>query len=183
MASHTYKGVDVRGRLRTSQMDAINLVDLELRLKRMGLDLVVGGVAKQQSGFVGTKVKRSDLINFCFHLEQMTRAGVLLTDGLADLRDSVENPRMKEIISGITESIQGGQNMSQSMSQYPSVFDPVFRALIRAGEETGRLPEVLQSLGDKLRWEDELAAQTKKVITYPLFLAVIVIGVVFFLIG
>jgi type IV pilus assembly protein PilC len=71
--------------------------------------------------------------------------------------------------------------MSQSMSQYPGVFDPVFRALIRAGEETGRLPEVLLNLGDKLRWEDELAAQTKKVITYPIFLAVIVTGVVFFL--
>lgn len=181
MTIHTYKAVDARGRLRTSQMDAINVVDLELRLKRMGLDLVVGGVAKQQSGFVGTKVKRSDLINFCFHLEQMTRAGVLLTDGLADLRDSVENTRMREIMSGMTESIQGGQSMSQSMAQYPSVFDPVFRALIRAGEETGRLPEVLLSLGDKLRWEDELAAQTKKVITYPIFLGVVVIGVVFFL--
>jgi len=181
MTIHTYKAVDARGRTRTSQMDAINLVDLELRLKRMGLDLIVGGQAKEQSGFVGTKVKRSDLINFCFHLEQMTRAGVLLTDGLADLRDSVENPRIKEIISGMTESIQGGQSMSQSMSQYPSVFDPVFRALVRAGEETGRLPEVLQSLGDKLRWEDELAAQTKKVVTYPAFLAVVVIGVVFFL--
>ena len=181
MAIHTYKAVDARGRLRTSQMDAINLVDLELRLKRMGLDLVVGGPAKQQSGFIGTKVKRSDLINFCFHLEQMTRAGVLLTDGLADFRDSVENSRMREIISGMTESIQGGQSMSQSMNQYPAVFDPVFRALIRAGEETGRLPEVLLNLGDKLRWEDELAAQTKKVITYPIFLSVIVIGVVFFL--
>jgi len=181
MPIHTYKAVDSRGRLRTSQMDAINLVDLELRLKRMGLDLVVGGPAKQQSGFIGTKVKRSDLINFCFHLEQMTRAGVLLTDGLADFRDSVENSRMREIISGMTESIQGGQSMSQSMNQYPAVFDPVFRALIRAGEETGKLPEVLLNLGDKLRWEDELAAQTKKVITYPIFLAVIVIGVVFFL--
>jgi type IV pilus assembly protein PilC len=111
----------------------------------------------------------------------MTRSGVLLTEGLTDLRDSVDHPRLREIISGMTESIEGGQTLSQAMSQYPSVFDPVFRALIRAGEDTGRLPEVLANLGEKLRWEDELAAQTKKVVIYPAFLGVMVIGVVFFL--
>jgi type IV pilus assembly protein PilC len=68
MAIHTYKAVDARGRMRISQMDAVNLVDLELRLKRMGLDLIVGGAARQQPGFMRTRVKRADLINFCFHL-------------------------------------------------------------------------------------------------------------------
>lgn len=181
MAIFTYKAIDAGGSARRGQIDAMNVVDLELRLKRMGLDLVVGGPARRATGLVGGRIKRSDLINFCFHLEQMTRSGVLLTDGLMDLRDSMENPRFREIVSGLIESIQGGQTLSQSLSQYPTVFDPVFRALVRAGEETGRLPEVLKSLAEKLRWEDELAAQTKRVLLYPAIVGVLMIGVIFFL--
>ena len=57
---------------------------------------------------------------------------------LTDLRDSVENPRFREVISGLIESIQGGKNLSQALADYPDVFSTVFASLIRAGEETGR---------------------------------------------
>lgn len=181
MAIFTYKAIDASGAARRGQIDAMNIVDLELRLKRMGLDLVVGGPSRRTTSLVGGRIKRVDLINFCFHMEQMTRSGVLLTDGLVDLRDSMDNPRFREIISGVLESIQGGQTLSQSLAQYPTVFDPVFRALIRAGEDTGRLPEVLKSLAEKLRWEDELAAQTKRVLLYPAIVGTLMIGVIFFL--
>jgi type IV pilus assembly protein PilC len=181
MALFSYKAVNATGKTSVGQIEAINIVDLELRLKRMGLDLVVGGPSKRAMSLAGARIKRQDLINFCFHLEQMTRSGVLLTDGLSDLRDSVENPRFREIISGVLEAIQGGQSLSQSLAQYPQVFDAVFRALVRAGEETGRLPEVLKSIGDKLRWEDELAAQTKRALMYPAIVGTLVIVVIFFL--
>jgi len=181
MALYTYKAIDPAGEWRRGQIEALNIVDLELRLKRMNLDLVVGGPSKRQHGLVGGRIRRVDLINFCFHLEQMTRSGVLLTDGLADLRDSVDNASFREVISGVMESIQGGLTLSQSLAQYPTVFDPVFRALVRAGEETGQLPEVLKSLSENLRWEDELASQTKRVLTYPAIVGSLVITVIFFL--
>ena len=181
MALFTYKAIDATGKSRIGQTEAINVVDLELRLKRMGLDLIVGSPAKRAFGGLGGRITRADLINFCFHLEQMTQSGVLLTDGLADLRDSVENPRLREVISGSLESIQGGMSLSQALAQYPHVFDAVFRALVKAGEDTGRLPDVLKSLAEKLRWEDELAAQTKRVVLYPAIITVIMIGVVLFL--
>jgi type IV pilus assembly protein PilC len=57
----------------------------------------------------------------------------------------------------------------------------VFVSLIRSGEQTGRLAEVLASLTESLKWEDELAAQTKKLVMYPAFVASIVVLVFFFL--
>ncbi len=179
MAVYTYKAIDVSGKSVVGQLEAINAVDLELRLKRMGLDLVVGGPARRGAG--RTRVKRTDLINFCFHMEQMSRAGVPLVEGLADLRDSMEDPRFREVISGLVESIQGGQSLSQALASHPHIFNPVFRALVRAGEETGRLPEVLRSLNENLKWEDELAAQTKKLVMYPAFVGTIVVAVTMFL--
>jgi type IV pilus assembly protein PilC len=162
------------------QIDALNIVDLELRLKRMGLDLVVGGPTKRAGG-LGRAIKRPDLIHFCFHLEQLSSAGVPLVEGLTDLRDSIENPRFREVISGLIESIQGGQNLSGSLASYPEVFSPVFRSLVKAGEDTGRLPEVLKNITDNLKWEDELAAQAKKLVMYPAFVGTVVILVTIFL--
>ncbi|MGE5794210.1 MAG: type II secretion system F family protein [Bacteroidota bacterium] len=180
MALFNYKAIDASGKAILGQLDALNVVDLELRLKRMGLDLIVGGPTKRALGF-GRGVTRPELINFCFHLEQLSSSGVPLVEGLTDLRDSVDNPRFREVISGLIEGIQGGQNLSGALSNYPETFSPVFRALVKAGEDTGRLPDVLRSLVENLKWEDELRAQTKKLVMYPLFVGVVVLGVTFFL--
>jgi type IV pilus assembly protein PilC len=182
MPLFTYKAIDAGGRSVVGRIDAVNLFDLEQRLARMELDLVSGAPASDMSRlFGGGKVTRQDLINFCFHLEQLITSGVPLVEGLADLRDSVENPRFREVVSGLIESIQGGQGLSQALADYPSVFSRVFVSLVRSGEQTGKLADVLKSLTESLKWEDELAAQTKKLAMYPAFVGGIVLIVTFFL--
>jgi type IV pilus assembly protein PilC len=182
MALFTYKAIDPRGKSILGQIEALNIVDLEMRLKRMGLDLVRGNQTKRGGAMLRRgSIKRDDLINFCFHLEQLTGAGVPLMEGLTDLRDSVENPRFREVISGVIESIHGGAGLSAALADYADVFSPVFCSLIRAGEATGRLPEVLKSLADTLKWEDELASQAKKLMMYPAFVGSTVVLVIFFL--
>lgn len=182
MALFTYKAVDTRGKAILGQIEAMNIVDLEMRLKRMGLDLVRGGPARQGTGLLrGGTVKRGELINFCFHMEQLIGAGVPLVESLIDLRDSIENVRFREVISGVLEGIQGGQRLSQALGQYPEIFNPVFTSLVRAGEDTGRLPDVLRSLIENMKWEDELAEHMKKLVMYPAFVGSIVVMVTLFL--
>ena len=182
MALFTYKAVDTRGKAMLGQIDAVNIVDLEMRLKRMGLDLVRGGPARHGGSLLRSgSIKRPELINFCFHMEQLTGAGVPLVESLIDLRDSMENARFREVISGVLEGIQGGQRMSQALAQYQQIFNPVFTSLVRAGEDTGKLPEVLRSLVESLKWEDELAEHMKKLVMYPAFVGSIVAMVIFFL--
>mgnify|MGYP001014114108 FL=1 len=91
-----YKAVSAEGRMTYGRLDAINLIDLEMRLKRMNLDLVTGTPVQQRALFGSRGVPRPELINFCFHLEQLTRAGVPILEGLSDLRDSIEHPRFRE---------------------------------------------------------------------------------------
>ena len=181
MALYSYKAIDGRGRSLMGQIEAVNLTDLELRLQRMGLDLIVGGPAKRRASLFKGAIGRPELINFCFHLEQLTSAGVPILESLADLRDGVDKPRFREVISGLIESIQGGQNLSAAMADYTDVFPVVFASLIRAGEETGRMSQVLDSLAENLKWEDELITQTKKLMMYPAFVGSIVLIVTMFL--
>ncbi|MGQ0545986.1 MAG: type II secretion system F family protein [Betaproteobacteria bacterium] len=181
MALYTYKAVDTRGKTVMGRVEAVNLFDLEQRLSRMDLDLVGGGPSSQTSRFFGGRVPRQDLINFCFHLEQLATAGVPVIEGLIDLRESIENPRFREVVAGLVESIEGGRNLSQALAEFPEVFGKVFVSLVRSGEQTGKLSEVLRALTESLKWEDELAAQTKKLMMYPAFVGGIVLLVTFFL--
>ena len=181
MAMYHYKAMTTAGRTVLGRLDAINMVDLEMRLKRMELDFINGDPVKEGQGFARARITRVELINFCFYMEQLTRAGVPIIEGLADLRDSMENPRFREITASMIESINGGKTVSEAMAEHPSIFDGVFISLIKAGEDTGNLQDVLKSLTESLKWQDELAAQTKKLIMYPAFLGTVVIGVTFFM--
>ncbi|HXU41638.1 MAG TPA: type II secretion system F family protein [Burkholderiales bacterium] len=181
MALYTYKAIDGRGKSVMGRVEAVNLFDLEQRLLRMELDLVSGAPSSSGIRFLGGRVTRQDLINFCFHLEQLASAGVPVLEGLMDLRESLENPRFREVISGVLESIEGGKNLSSALGEFPEVFSKVFVSLVRSGEQTGKLSAVLKSLTETLKWEDELAAQTKKLMLYPAFVGSIVLAVTFFL--
>lgn len=173
MALFAYRAIDEEGRFATGKMDAINGVDLELRLKRMGLDLVTFDALKKGMLTARARITRRELITFCFHLEQLIRAGVPIIDALTDLRDTVEGG-FRETVAGLLEDIEGGKKLSEAMQQHAGTFDQVFTALIRAGEEAGQLPEVLQKLGENLKWQDELAAQTKKAAMYPIVVGLVV---------
>ena len=85
------------------------------------------------------------------------------------------------MVAGLVESIEGGRNLSQALGEFPEVFGKVFVSLVRSGEQTGKLAEVLKSLSESLKWEDELAAQTKKLMLYPAFVGGTVLLVTFFL--
>lgn len=182
MPLYAYRAMDLAGRIVPGAMDASNSSDLELRLRRMELDLIDFHLSAQKDvAFGARRVKRQDLINFCFHMEQLTGAGVPILDGLADLRDSLDHPRMREIVTDLIESIEGGQPLSVALSHHDEVFDETFVSLVRAGESSGHLTDVFRSLTESLRWQDEQAAQMKKVISYPLLVLAVVLGVTFFL--
>jgi type IV pilus assembly protein PilC len=174
-----YKAMDGRGRMQSGQIDAMNSADLEMRLERMGLDLVNFREAKIRTGRVtGARVDRRELINFCFHLEQLMSAGVPILEGLGDLRDSVEDRRLREVIAGMVESIEGGQTLSQALAAYPQVFDTVFVNLVRAGESSGRVGVVLQKITESLKWQDEQATRIKRLLMYPTFVGIVVLIVI-----
>jgi type IV pilus assembly protein PilC len=182
MSTFEYKAIDSIGKTVSGRIHASNDIDLELRLGRMGLDLIKYKEATLKAGLFGrNKVGRPELITFCFQLEQLFRAGVPILDSLKDLRDSVTNPRFRDVVSSLIEDIEGGKTLSQAMERYPAIFNHVFVNLIRAGEHSGMLAEILHDLTETLKWQDELAASAKKIIMYPAFVATVVVGAVMFL--
>lgn len=181
MALYSYKAIDSNGKSVKGMQDAANLVDLEMRLKRGGIDLISGKEEESNASFGASKVKRIDLITFFFNLGQLSRAGVPLLECLGDLRDTMEEAKFREIIAGMVESIENGKKLSQAMAENPNAFDKITVNLTKAGEDSGRLVEVFEHLTESLKWQDEMASQTKNMMIYPLFVGSIVLAITFFL--
>lgn len=182
MEFYQYKAIDERGRIHVGQVDAANAADLEMRLSKLSLDLINYKEVKSKTSRVsGSGVKRRDLITFCFHLEQTSRAGVPILDSLQDLRDSADNPRLAEVTNAMIEAIEGGSTLSEAMAQFEDVFGKIFTNLVKAGEQSGEISQVFEKLGESLKFQDEQASQTKKLLMYPAVVGVVVGGVIFFL--
>ena len=181
MALYSYKAIDSTGKTAKGLQDAANLIDLEQRLKRAGIDLISAKEQQNKVSFGSGRIKRSDLITFFFNLEQLVSAGVPLLECLADLRDTMEEPVFREIIASMVESIVSGNKLSQAMAEHPNAFDKITVSLTHAGEESGRLVDVFKHLTDSLKWQDEMASQTKTMMIYPAFVGTIVLSITFFL--
>ena len=182
MPHYQYKAIDASGKFISGSLDAGNINDLELRLEKMDMDLVTYKQKEHGTDLFGrNKIGRRDLINFAFYLEQLTRAGVPILEGLADLRDGEENPTFRDVITGVIEAIEGGNSFSQALALYPKIFDDVFVSLVRVGERSGRMSVVLVDITETLKWQDELMAKARKIMTYPAAIGTLVMSVILFM--
>ena len=181
MALYSYHAINNQGKSSKGLQDAANVIDLELRLKRGGLDLINAKVDTGKYRIGRNKIKRPELITFFFNLEQLTHAGVPLLESLADLRDTMSDMHFREIIASLIEAIEGGKKLSQAMAEHPDAFDKIFISLTHAGEESGRLPEIFLHITESLKWQDEMASHTKTIMIYPAFVGTIVVAITFFL--
>ncbi|MGZ5650983.1 MAG: type II secretion system F family protein [Usitatibacter sp.] len=181
MALFAYRAVDADGRISNGSLDAANTTDLEMRLKRLGLDLITFDPVKRSSAARSRNVTRGELITFCFHLSQLLKAGVNIIDALTDLRDTVDNPGFRQVIASLLEDIEGGLKLSEAMANHGYCFDNVFVALVRAGERSGTLTQVLDELSENIKWQDEMTSQAKRALVYPAIVLVVIFGVIFVL--
>jgi len=181
VALYSYKAINDQGVTSKGLQDAANVVDLELRLKRIGMDLIQAREDDGKPAFGVKKVKRTDLITLFFNMDQLFRSGVPLLECLTDLRDSMDDQQFREILASMIESIGNGKKLSQAMAEHPEAFDKIFISLTHAGEQSGRLADVFKHLTDSLKWQDEMASQTKTMMIYPAFVGTVVVIITFFL--
>ena len=182
MAIYRYRAVTDSGQVRSGQTDALNLPDLEARLAQAQLDLIEAQVrpVSVPAGWGGGPTSK-DLITFCLHLAQVTRAGISLLDGLKDLIDDVEHPRFRVILGAVVSAIHSGTGLADAIAAYPKVFDRTFIALVRAGEQSGNISETFHRLAESLKWRDELRSSFRKLLIYPAFGMTVITAVFLFL--
>ena len=181
MASYAYKAVRNDGKIIKGTLEALNVHDLESKLERTGCEVITAKEKVRSSFFVQKKITRRDLIDYLVHMEQMLGAGVPLIESLEDFREGLEASQLKDVMSSLIDKIESGQTLSESMAAEGNVFTSLMIELVKVGEVSGQLASMFGEMKDALKWQDELIAQTKKLLMYPLFVGVVVFGVLCFM--
>lgn len=179
MPLYKYSAINEKGKTVRGELNAANDLELEDKLKNIGQDLVsFKEVKRSQFSLSSGKASNKDLIVLCVQLQQLEKAGVPILDALADMRDTLESPKMKNVINDVHENIRQGAMMSAAMANHPEVFDTVFVGLIEAGEKTGQLGEIYGHLASHLKWVDNMQRKVSGAIRYPIFLLLMMCGVI-----
>jgi type IV pilus assembly protein PilC len=183
MPLYAWKAINADGKTITGKSSAVDPASLAIYMEQSGQLLIKATPVKPGLTLTKQKVGREQLLNFCFQLSMMMRAGVTILDALRDVSEGEGNAAMREVVDSLIESLSKGKTLSQAMAVKPKVFDEVFLNLIQAGEQTGQLTEVLEDLTETLKWQHEMASQTKKALTYPIIVTVVITGVMLFMLG
>lgn len=178
MQNYHYTALNDHGRKTRGEIMAENELDLETRLKDLGLDLINHKTIKEKKAGFLSKIKLQDMIVFCMHMEQLERAGVPLLDALADARDATDSLKLKNVLTNVYESVKNGIMLSAALAKHPHVFDSVFVGLIAAGEKTGNLGDSFANMSAHMKWTNDIQRKIKKATRYPLILMVVLTGVI-----
>ncbi|MDP3093944.1 MAG: type II secretion system F family protein [bacterium] len=123
------------------------------------------------------RITRKDLVVFLRELATMFKSEISLIEALRTLAEETENQTFKEKILMIGESVEGGTSFSEALAIFPELFPPFYINLVKSGEVSGKLSEVLEYLADHLEREYELSQRVLAMTVYPVFVLVVFSGV------
>jgi type IV pilus assembly protein PilC len=176
MPDYNYVAIDKKGAYMRGKMSASNQMDLTERLTNNGMELIdYKLLGQRKKKVIGGKLKPKELIMFCVHMEELERAGVPVIDAIMDLRDSVDNPKMRDILTDLTEYVKGGDLLSAALRKRQDVFDELFCGLVATGEETGNIGDSFGHLSKHIKWNNDFRRKIKKALSYPIFLVIVMI--------
>ncbi len=175
-----YKAIDSAGCVQRGSISALNQADADSRLGTRGLELIFCRPSRVTRLSNHSSVSRKQLIDFTFHLQQMVEAGVPLIESLKEYRDSADHKQIRDSVSQVVDQIESGSSLSVACATQPLVFNQMYTGMLEAGEQSGRLTEVLADLLSLLKWQDETLSSLRKVLIYPAFVCLVLSVVIGF---
>lgn len=128
--------------------------------------------------FLSDRVGLKDKIIFTQQLSMMIRSGLPLIDAFRALQEQTENKYFAQVLGDITEKVRGGKTLSLAMAEYPNIFSKLYISIVKSGEKSGKLDEVLNRLADELEKDYDLITKIKGAVTYPILIIIALIGIV-----
>jgi type IV pilus assembly protein PilC len=185
MAKFFYTAKSYSGENKSGEMEVKNERDLVSQLRGEGYILTSSKELKSDEKkeiqiklldrFLGISVK--DKLMFARNLGVMIASGLPLSRALKNISAQSGNKRFSKILDDIFSDIQAGSTFSDGLAKYPAVFSELFVNMVRVGESSGNLEEVLDILAIQLEREHDINSKVKGAMTYPAVILVAMIGV------
>lgn len=124
------------------------------------------------------KVNKRDIAVFCRQLSVIINSGVTIIEAIEILAEQVEKKTFREVLHIVGDDVQKGKLLSRSMAAFPEVFPEFLCDMIRVGEASGALDDIMDQMANYYENEDKINRKVKSAMTYPTILAVMTVGVV-----
>lgn len=188
MPTYIYKAKTKQGETRSGVQKAVDEHELARLLREQGLVFIsaqLAGLEEKPSGldmlgFFKKKFWRVSLMEkiiFTQHLAIMIKAGLSLNRALQVLAEQTGSPKFREIILQIEKDVRQGVSFSQSLTKYPRVFNQLFVGMVKVGEVSGTLENVLKLLAEQMKKDHELISRVRGAMIYPAVILVAMIGI------
>ncbi len=182
MPKFIFQAKNLEGQQKTGSIDAKDEHELSAILRREGYFIVKAKPEKKKGSFSLPSILGVSLVAklmFARNLRVMVSAGVSLPRSLGILSEQTKSKKFKKTILEVKESVLKGDSLSSALERYSSVFSDLFVSMIRVGEETGTLEEVLRVLAEQMEKEHQLKSRIKNAMVYPavILFAMILIGI------
>lgn len=188
MPDFSYEAINEAGKTISGVIEAESAVLAEDLIASRGyIPLYVKSKQRARSGFLAKlkertgKVKVRDLIIWTKQFKSMINAGVPIVRLLKVLEKQTQNPLLKSIAASISQKVSQGITLFDCLSNYPKVFSPLYCSMVRAGEKSGNLPDVLDRLIYIVEHEAKVKSEIKAALRYPMITLAALIGAFFVL--
>jgi type IV pilus assembly protein PilC len=180
MPKFKFKGKSAAGRSESGVITARTEEEALAELRKRQLQNIT---VKLDRGGAGARPGASteDLVIFTRQLATMIGAGIPLMEAMEILHAQTANPRFAVCLDRIVEDIRAGSDLSAAMSKYPTVFSNIYLAMIRAGEVSGQIDEILVRLAGYMEEAQKLKGEIKSAMTYPVISLLMISGITLFL--
>ncbi len=184
MAIFKYIANTSEGRRKSGQMVGVNEGDVLSRLEQSDLEpITVENITDTSEGrllrFIAP-IKTKEMVIFTRQFSVMISANVTVVESLRILVDQTKNISLQNMIAEIAFEVDSGSLLSDAFSKRPKVFSNFFVNIIRSGETSGKLDEVLDYLADEMEQNHDMVAKIKGAMIYPVFIVIglIAVGIV-----
>ncbi len=168
MEEFVWQGRDKRGVVMKGEQLAKNANLLRAELRKQGITpTVVKPKPKLLFGGGAKKISARDIATFSRQLATMMKSGVPIVMALEIIGGGNKNPAMKKMVNGLRNDIEGGASIYEALSKYPVQFDELYRNLVRAGEASGVLETVLETIASYKENIESIKGKIKKALFYP----------------
>jgi type IV pilus assembly protein PilC len=179
MATFAYKLKNAEGKTITGKLQAQGYAQAASAARKLG---TVVELNQQGGGIFGAlikpKLKLKDRLVLTEQIAVMVRAGISLPRVLRDIQEESNVKSVRDVLAGVVVDVEGGLPFSAALAKQPGSFSSVFIQMIKGGEQSGNLVDILEQLAYQQQKEYELRGKVRGALIYPAIVSTLLLGVI-----
>ncbi len=185
MAVFEYKALNKSGRTIKGIIDASSVEEARDKLREQSLFPVdVNTIAQSSSGHTFMSFRRTnneDVALFSHQLASLLKGGLPLLASLNAIAEQMSSHHLRRVVLGLAESVKEGKSFAESLALFNRVFSPIYVNMVKSGEETGSLADILFRISSLIRESISLRNKVRNALIYPMVIGFVGLGVLIFL--